>query len=483
MGIPLLFATFKKTIAQQAWNWDRIKNRPEWQRILVPLVLAGIVTWLLQHPFNYITQHAPFLFYFGVLFLSACFGGSRSAFYATWIAAICVAIFIMPQRAEGGGSSFFSVAILFFVIEALFVTGLISVIEIVISRYQSSEETYRGIVENNAEGFFMVNQEGDITYVCSSVQSILGYDERELKGVNLHTLIHPEEEKKFSIKFLKILTHAGESTTFLQRIRSKDGEWQWIEGCVNNMLKDSRIKSILFQYRNVTERINKKKQQEDFIHMAAHELKTPITALRGFLQLVMLNHKKQGRTDDLHLFTRMNQQTDRLLNLIDEMLNVTRIRAGALQYHFDTFDLNECVQEAADAFHAGISSHRLNLFPAEVPKINGDKDRINQVITNLISNAVKYSPNADVVDIALSAEPGWVTVTVKDHGIGIPKDQQKKIFERFYRAESLPKNTYQGLGLGLYISMEIIKKHNGRMGVKSEHAQGSEFWFSLPVNA
>jgi signal transduction histidine kinase len=178
----------------------------------------------------------------------------------------------------------------------------------------------------------------------------------------------------------------------------------------------------------------------------------------------------------------MNKQTDRLLNLIDEMLNVTRIRAGELLYHFDMFDLNETVKDVVDSFKATANNHHITLIAETVPAVNGDKDRISQVLANLLGNAIKYAPDAPEIMITVSVANDKIIIKVKDHGIGIPQEQQAKIFDRFYRSETLPKNTYQGLGLGLYIAMDIVKKHNGRMGVKSEPGKGAEFWFSLPIN-
>jgi signal transduction histidine kinase len=114
--------------------------------------------------------------------------------------------------------------------------------------------------------------------------------------------------------------------------------------------------------------------------------------------------------------------------------------------------------------------------------VNGDKSRIGQVIINLVTNAIKYSPDSDCVDIICAAENGKVLVSITDYGIGIPKEKQSKIFDRFYRVDTLPKEIFKGLGLGLYITAEIIKRHNGAIGVESSEGSGSTFWFTLPQN-
>jgi signal transduction histidine kinase len=125
--------------------------------------------------------------------------------------------------------------------------------------------------------------------------------------------------------------------------------------------------------------------------------------------------------------------------------------------------------------------HKLILHGQIEPKVIGDPDRIRQVLINLITNAIKYSPQADRVDISSTIDGGSVIISVKDFGIGIPKSEQQKIFDRFYQASDTTGNTFPGLGLGLYISSEIIKRHNGKLWVESTPGKGSTFSFSLPI--
>jgi PAS domain S-box-containing protein len=481
MAKPAVFKPIINFVLKYAWNREVVCRRPPFLRLFVPAGLALIGTWLITGPVSFLGQYTPFLTYFGIIFFSACYGGSRSAFVASLASTICVISFIYPSYQQNG-KYLFAVLIALFFIEALMLTGLFAAIKLIQQRYKVSEETFRGVIEKNAEGFLMTDEQGVIKFECLSVIGILGYDKGELLDKNLQELIHPDEIRSFNIRFLKVLVKDGHSMPFLQRLKTKQGEWKWIEGCVNNMLKDASVNRIVFNYRNVTDRVNQTKQQEDFVHMAAHELKTPITALRGYLQLMEANHRKEQRHTDNGMLDRMNKQTDRILNLIDEMLNVTRIRAGELQYHFNIFDLNECIRDVVHSMQTTTQTHLIKLITTAIPLINGDKDRISQVLTNMISNAIKYSPNDPEITVTVFIENDFIVIRVKDQGIGIPKEQQKKIFERFYRADSLPKNTYQGLGLGLYIAMDIVKKHGGKMGVNSEAGNGAEFWFTLPVN-
>ena len=461
------------------WNVERTTNRPDWLKVLVPLVLSLIATWFTLQPFSIIGQRAPFMLYFVIVFICAGYGGSRSSLIAALCSAACAFLFLMT--AHNMETAVFVMGIFLFLLMSLLFTGLLRAIEHIHLNLKQSEERFRGIIEKSSEGFLMTDMDGGIKYISPSVKELLGYTEQDVTGRRLYTLVHPEEAHAFEYQFLKLCNDFGQVKDFLHQLKTKENKWVWIESTGVNLLKDNNIKAIVFHYRNVTDRINKARQQEDFVGMASHELKTPITALKGFLQLLERSHRKEEREKDFALITRMEAQLNRLLNLINDMLDITRIRSGELQYHFEWFNFNECIEDVVAASQASKSSHRIELNAAELPDIQGDKERIGQVINNLINNAVKYSPGKDKVEITAFVEDGFIKVKVKDLGIGIPKDKQTKIFERFYRVEALSKNTFEGLGLGLFISMEIIKKHKGQIGLESDEGIGSEFWFTIPI--
>ncbi|GAA4329224.1 hypothetical protein GCM10023149_33770 [Mucilaginibacter gynuensis] len=169
--------------------------------------------------------------------------------------------------------------------------------------------------------------------------------------------------------------------------------------------------------------------------------------------------------------------------LIDDMLNLTRIKAGELLYHFEQMDLELCLREAAAAVQAATPGRviEVNAEPA-LPAVKADAGRIGQVAKNLLSNALKYSPGNAQVKLALYRKSDRFEISVSDHGIGIPRGKLKRVFDRFYRVDTLPKGKFEGLGLGLFIAAEIIHKHRGNIWVESEEGKGSVFYFSLPVN-
>lgn len=461
-------------LKQFIWDLKRIRQRPLWLKLLLPLLLTALASYFTFDLFESVGGRVPFMLYFGTVMISAWYGGCRSSLYATLSTTVAALIFVHP---------FNLTVIAVYVLEALFITMLIFIIELKQARISESEERYRAIIEQDAEGFFMVDEDANVLLAGPLHDGILGYSNEEFKGSNIFNLIHPDEVARFKYDFLKLLLRGTGYHVFVQRLLSKDGRWIWAEACVTNLLYDARVKALVFHYRNISERVEHDKTQEDFVHMASHELKTPITSLKGFLQLVKSKHKKEGRLTDIHLIERMEIQLDKLLGLIEDMLNMTRIKAGELYYHFEWFDLVACVKEVTEALQATSDTHRLKFTASGTLSVHADRDRISQVITNLITNAVKYSPAADSVEITLEQQKDFARIAVQDKGIGIPESKQKKIFERFYRVEGEARSNFRGLGLGLYISHEIIQRHGGRMGVTSQEGEGSVFWVTLPLKS
>jgi PAS domain S-box-containing protein len=224
-------------------------------------------------------------------------------------------------------------------------------------------------------------------------------------------------------------------------------------------------------------------RKDAFISMASHELKTPLTSLQLQTQLLAKLLAKQGISDAAPALSRMQVQGKRLEHLIAELLDVSKIQAGRLEYAQETVDLDALLREITDTLQPIHPSHTLVMRGAVQTgqaSLMGDPDRLGQVFTNLLSNAIKYSPGAQTVEIDLDASADAVTVRMHDHGLGIPQEQREKIFERFYRASGPRQRTIPGLGIGLYIVAEIIKRHGGTITVDSEVGKGSTFTVTLP---
>jgi PAS domain S-box-containing protein len=218
-------------------------------------------------------------------------------------------------------------------------------------------------------------------------------------------------------------------------------------------------------------------KKDEFIALASHELKTPLTSIKGYLQISARSEKdKVG-----HMFIeKALNQVEKLNALVTDLLDSSKIVAGKLQFNFETFELQQLVIEVIETFQYTNKTHEIIFSPVqEEIIIEADKQRMEQVIINLLSNAIKYSPKADKVYVAISKENEFVRVSIKDEGIGLTSSQKNKIFTRFYRAEG-PTNI-SGLGLGLYLTKEIIERHLGVIDVNTLFEKGSEFYFLIPI--
>lgn len=224
-------------------------------------------------------------------------------------------------------------------------------------------------------------------------------------------------------------------------------------------------------------------KKDEFLSIASHELKTPITNMKGYLQILQSICVKDGNLAYKNFITKANKQAEKLTSLVNDLLNVSKIQAGKLDYNFTSFKLSEIVEDVLDFGAQTSSTHKIHLRNIPDITIHADKGRIEQVLSNFISNAIKYSPEAsEIIVDAKILHDQYLEVSVTDFGIGIPEEKISKIFSRFYRVEDKSFHS-SGLGLGLYISDEIIKRHNGVVYVKSEPSKGSTFSFLIPLKS
>ena len=231
----------------------------------------------------------------------------------------------------------------------------------------------------------------------------------------------------------------------------------------------------------IAERKELERRKDEFISMASHELKTPVTALKGFTQLLYRRFKSRDDDESLHFLARMDAQINKLTKLISDLLDISKMQSGYLGYCMEPFDLDVLAQEIVENVQGITQSHRLLLEKTAGVHVFGDRDRIGQVLINLLTNAIKYSANADRVIVQLAIDGEQALVSVQDFGIGIAEAYQEKIFERFYQVSEPAEKTYPGLGIGLYIASEIIKRHQSHLRVQSQKGEGSIFSFCLPL--
>lgn len=231
---------------------------------------------------------------------------------------------------------------------------------------------------------------------------------------------------------------------------------------------------------DITEQRRDDQRKNDFIGMVSHEMKTPLTSLSGYLQLLRLN---TGAEDGFatSMLDKSNKQISKITTLINGFLNVSRLESGKIQIDKQRFDMAVLVKEAEEETMAMYNSHRIVFAPVGETFVTADRDKIGQVINNLISNAVKYSPLNTRIVVACVTVDGCAIVSVKDEGIGVKEEDEAKLFERYYRVNNDNAASVSGFGIGLYLCAEIIKRHEGKIWVESEVGKGSTFLFTLPL--
>ncbi|MET4082557.1 PAS domain S-box-containing protein [Pedobacter sp. UYP30] len=232
---------------------------------------------------------------------------------------------------------------------------------------------------------------------------------------------------------------------------------------------------------DITERKQNEQRKNDFIAMVSHELKTPLTSMGAFIQMLELRAKKQEDDFAINALERVTRQVKKMNAMISGFLDVSRLEVGKIYVDKQHFDLSQLVKEVEEESTAMITSHEIIFAPIAYILVEADRDKIGQVINNLISNAVKYSPKGSRIDVACVAEAKNALMSVKDQGMGITELDQKKLFDRFYRVEGKESATIAGFGIGLYLCSEIILRHDGKIWVKSKLGAGSNFHFSLPL--
>ena len=223
--------------------------------------------------------------------------------------------------------------------------------------------------------------------------------------------------------------------------------------------------------------------KEEFISIAAHELSTPITSINGYLQLALRAAQKNGIEQTIHLLNKGLNQVNKLNRLAKDLLDSSRLQAGKMVYNFSVFNCKEFLKQTIENVKYTFPERKISCNSDIEVLIEGDQERLEQVLTNYLTNALKYSPATSEVIVYTEIKKGrQLSIYVKDFGPGISPEIQHHIFQKYYRVKD-SKNTHQGLGMGLFICSQIVSYHQGEFGLESEIGKGSVFYFSLPIKA
>ena len=348
-------------------------------------------------------------------------------------------------------------------------------------KVEQSEKQLRQVSDLMPQMVWVTNQDGSHKYFNQQWYDFTQSDFEESKDQGWFMYFHPEDRFLATEKWKQSIA-SGKIYEVEFRLRNgHSGEYIWVLGrAVPIRDQDGNIYKWFGTCTDINDYKRQQQQKDDFIGIASHELKTPLTSVKASLQLMQRFVQGSGQSQVLtRLVEQSTKGVHKLGYLVEDLLNVTKIKEGQLILNPEWFKLSELVEESCEYVRLE-GTYTITIIGDRDIQVYADSHRIEQVLINLVNNAVKYAPNSKEIVVSIERLTNHVKVSVIDQGPGIPADKLEKLFSRYYRVDN-SGILYSGLGLGLYINSEIINKHKGKIGVESKIGAGSTFWFTLPL--
>lgn len=370
-----------------------------------------------------------------------------------------------PLKDEGGQTNSIMVA-------ANVVTEQVKARKIV----EASEKRFRFMLNAIPQQVWTATPEGLLDYVNQVVRDDFGGSTTEIVGNGWQQYIHPDDLAKALSAWVDALQTGKEYTTEF-RLLFSDGVYRWHLARALPLIEDGQIKLWLGTNTNIDLQKSNEQKKDEFLSIASHELKTPLTSIKAFNQL-MLRMKDPGKLESF--VKKSSDHILRLEKLIGDLLDVTKINSGKMDYSMEPFSFKRMLTDSIESVQHISPQHQIVLQNAVDITYLGDHYRLEQVLNNFLTNAIKYSPDGEKVIVDSIIENDSVIVSVQDFGIGIAQKDLDHLFDRYYRVDNTAMR-FEGLGLGLFISSEILRGHKGQFWIESEEGAGSIFYFRLPL--
>lgn len=359
------------------------------------------------------------------------------------------------------------------------------VTEQVLARKQveQAEEMLRLSIESANVGTWRLDIETNTFIASNRMKELFGYaPEEEISLSDTLDQVHEDYRQEVADAVMKSIV-TGKDFNVSHPIVGRDHqEMRWVKALGRLYPREighpAHFSGMIL---DITEQKQDEIRKNDFIGMVSHELKTPLTSLNGYIQLMMLKSKAEDDQFRATCLSKANLQVKKMSNLINGFLNLSRLESGKIHLNMEHFDLTQLIKEMIEETNPSLHQHTISLNSCPTIHIHADRDKIGAVVSNLLSNAVKYSPKGKKIEVNCQLNPLTAQISIKDEGMGIKPQSLGKLFKRFFRVETKHTQNISGFGIGLYLCSEILEHHGGKIWVESEIGIGSTFHFSLPI--
>lgn len=357
-------------------------------------------------------------------------------------------------------------------------------------RLAFEKERDETLLQSMGEGMIALDAKGNVVLINNVAMAMLEFGDRQaLIGKNFGTLttLYGQEGKPLSQELLPsaVTLQNGQIINEVFGFQTKDQRKMLINIACSPIKLDGKISGAILILRDVTKEKEVDRMKTEFISLASHQLRTPLSAIKWFSEM-LLNGDAGALSDEQKDFTKnIADSTDRMVDLVNSLLNISRIESGRIIIDPHPTDLKDLITGIVNDLKAKTEERQQTLIISvhpDMPKINLDSRMIGQVYLNLLTNAIKYTPKKGEISVFVSKKGNDVVSQVTDNGYGIPKDQQGRIFQKFFRAENVSKVETDGTGLGLYLIKAIVESSGGKIWFESEEGKGTSFWFTIPLS-
>lgn len=468
-------------------------------------VMATVLAWLVSEFLRPWIVPNPFLLFFGAVAISAWLGGSEAGILATLLSMLVSSYAFIPPFSQLTLDLNTVVRLTGFVLIALLIVALSASRQRAVEEADAARKRLEVTLSSIGDGVIATDPEGRVTFLNGVAQQLTGWTQEHAAGhliENVFDIVNADTRAQVESPTVRVLREGvivGLANHTL--LISRDG----IERPIDDSgapIRDATGETVgaVLVFRDVTERAQAEaeravllqqaqaavKQRDQFLSVASHELKTPLTSLLMQAQLMERRMAREGTVSQRNreALQAITNQARRLNTMISALLDISRIEQGQLAIMPAPFDLASLTRRVIDELQPTSDNHAIIGRGLEVPiVVNGDELRLEQVLQNLVQNAIKYSPDGGQIEVELAADVSSVEVRVSDQGLGIAAAELPGLFTRFYRASNTQPRNISGMGIGLFVVKEIISLHGGSVSVASSEGKGSTFTVRLPLAA